>query len=98
MNGHSFCGLLVHKTCTIVGSMKTVADISEQLGRRDMERELGVTRAAIANAVSDGKFPASWYGIISSMCAEREIDCPLDAFRMREAADPTLGAPNSSAA
>lgn len=75
--------------------MSTVADISDKLGRRDMERELGVTRAAIANAVSDGKFPASWYGIISSMCAQREVDCPLDAFRMREgveASDPPASA------
>lgn len=68
--------------------MKTVADICDALGRKNMEVRLGVSKAAISNAVSDGVFPAAWYAVISEMCVASEIECPLPNFSFRRAADP----------
>lgn len=63
--------------------MMTVSEVCDVLGRKKIENRLGVSKAAISNAVSDGVFPSAWYGVISGMCGEKGIDCPLPIFSFR---------------
>lgn len=63
-----------------VSAMKNISDICDTLGRKNMSEALRVSKAAIGNAVSDGKFPARWYAVISAMCADAEIECPESLF------------------
>lgn len=63
-----------------VRGMEKISDICDALGRKEMGLRLGVSKAAIANAVSDGKFPARWYSVISAMCAEVGVDCSETLF------------------
>lgn len=60
--------------------MNTVSDICSRLGRKNIEARLGVTKSAIANAASQGRFPARWYLVISEMCREEGVECPEDIF------------------
>lgn len=64
--------------------MTTVLDICDALGRKEMGQRLRVSRAAIANAVSEGKFPPRWYRVLSTMCAERDVECPMGLFSFAE--------------
>ncbi len=64
--------------------MSKISDICDALGRKEMGRRLGVSKAAIANAVADGKFPSRWYKIISRMCADAEIECPMRLFNFAD--------------
>lgn len=63
--------------------MTDVSTICDKLGRDAIMRRLGVGKTAISNAVTAGKFPASWYAGLSDMCAASGIECPLEAFSFR---------------
>ena len=64
--------------------MSKVSDICDVLGRKEIGQRLGVRKAAIANAVADGRFPSRWYKVISRMCEDSGIDCPLNAFNFAD--------------
>lgn len=49
-----------------------------------MGQRLKVSRAAIANAVAEGKFPPRWYRILSRMCVEGAVECPMELFNFAE--------------
>jgi hypothetical protein len=63
--------------------MVTVSEICDALGRKEIERQLGVSKAAVSNAVSKGFFAASWYAVISDMCGYQGIACPNDLFSFK---------------
>jgi hypothetical protein len=67
--------------------MMTVSEICAALGRKEMERFLGVSKAAVSNAVGNGEFPASWYDVIEVECAKRGIACDRSLFAFRQTAD-----------
>lgn len=60
--------------------MCTIPDICDAIGRKTLGQRLGVGRAAIANAVAEGKFPARWFKVVTDLCAEKGIDCPDELF------------------
>lgn len=64
-----------------------VRSIVDQLGRQRIADELDVTVGAVGNAVMLGAFPAYWYAILSRLCAERGINCPVSAFAMKAVGD-----------
>jgi len=64
--------------------MIKISDICDALGRKEMGARLGVSKAAIGNAVSDGKFPSRWYKVISHMCADADIECPMSLFNFAD--------------
>jgi hypothetical protein len=64
--------------------MDKTSDICDALGRKEMGQRLGVSRAAIANAVTDGRFPSRWYKVISRMCEESNRDCPMQLFNFAD--------------
>lgn len=70
--------------CTSVWLMSDVSTICDTIGRDAIMRRLGVSKAAVSNAVTAGKFPASWYASISAMCAASNVDCPLGVFSFRD--------------
>ncbi|WP_028957976.1 hypothetical protein [Sulfitobacter sp. 20_GPM-1509m] len=64
--------------------MSEILFICDALGRKEMGHRLGVSKAAIANAVADGRFPSRWYKVISNMSADAKIDCPMKLFNFAE--------------
>lgn len=64
--------------------MSKISDICDTLGRKEMGHRLGVSRAAIANAVADEKFPSRWYMVISRMCTDANIECPMVLFNFAD--------------
>tara|TARA_Y100000766_G_C18471096_1_gene395247 strand:+ start:214 stop:459 length:246 start_codon:yes stop_codon:yes gene_type:complete len=75
--------------------MSEISVICDALGRKEIGRRLGVSKAAVANAVSDGRFPSRWYKVISRMCADQGVGCPLSAFNF---ADESIPVPSEDAA
>jgi hypothetical protein len=63
--------------------MSNVKSTVSALGRARIAREVGVTVAAVGNAIAEGRFPASWYGVVSKLCADASIECPLTIFAMK---------------
>ncbi len=78
--------------------MHTVYSIAEILGRRKMARRLKVGLTAVGNAVSDGVFPASYYGIVKKMLEEKGIEVPVRELEALFAfkADPMAVVENSA--
>lgn len=64
--------------------MRKISDICDALGRKEMGERLSVSRAAIANAVAEGRFPSRWFLVVSRMCAEAKIDCSMEHFNFAE--------------
>ncbi len=64
--------------------MITVHEICLALGRREMEAALGVSKASISNAVSNGVFPASWYDVIESECKKHDLPCDRSLFNFKK--------------
>lgn len=67
--------------------MMTVDKICDQIGRKKMTGALGITRAAISNAVSEGVFPSSWYEAIKGECDRLGVDCPTDLFSFKRSSN-----------
>ena len=66
----------------------TVEEICEKLGRLNIATCLGLQKSAISNAIAAGVFPARWFAIISAMCREAGIACPLHLFAFANAPQP----------
>lgn len=61
--------------------MNTTVKIANKLGRQEIASRIGVTKQMVYNRTSEGKYPAKWYAIILSMCAERGMEAPdIEAF------------------
>lgn len=84
MNVSNPCGLTVHFECTTFAGMKTSSDICDVIGRQRLAALLGVTKAAITNAASEGTFPPRWYRVIKAECEAKGEDCPPELFRFAE--------------
>lgn len=67
--------------------MMTVSEICKAIGRKEMERALDVSKAAISNAVSNGAFPPSWFDVIEAECAKRGISCDRNLFAFKRGSD-----------
>lgn len=77
--------------------MKTPFDIAAALGRKDMAAALGVGLTAVGNAVTDGKFPASWYLILAKLADDKGVDCPMHVFNWKPISDiQDVGSPASA--
>jgi hypothetical protein len=61
----------------------TVTSVLDKLGRVRVAKSLGVSVQAVSNAAGLGKFPSSWYLILSEMSAADGIDCPGTLFAMK---------------
>lgn len=46
---------------------------------------VGVSIHSVRYARTNGLFPAGWYRVLKTMCAEAKIACPLDAFNWKVA-------------
>jgi hypothetical protein len=57
--------------------------IIDTLGSGVIENALGVTEYSLRAAKRDKKFPALWYRPLADLCAERDVPCPIDAFRWK---------------
>ncbi len=60
--------------------MSSARQIVTQLGSRRVADALGVSKSAVTNATARGELPASWFVVLSHLCGDEGIDCPLDAF------------------
>lgn len=65
----------------------TPKHILDQIDRQRLQHRLKVKAHALSMAISRGKFPASWFPIVSEECAEAGIECPVAAFAFRDAAE-----------
>lgn len=68
--------------------MMEIGKLCDALGRKELQARLGVKRAAIANAVAEGKLPPRWYRVVSDLCAERGVECQDEYFNFVEPAHP----------
>jgi hypothetical protein len=68
------------------GQKAEVNGIVAALTADAMCEALGVGFHAIRYARNAGTFPGNWYGTLLAMCDERGIDCPLDLFTWKTAA------------
>ena len=64
--------------------MSTVEEICDKVGRVNLAARLGVTKAAITNAISDDVFPSRWYRVVKEECNAFGINCPIDIFGFRK--------------
>lgn len=60
--------------------MMTVEKICDEVGRKKLANALNVTKSAITNAISAGKFSPRWYRVVSALCADKGIQCPDALF------------------
>lgn len=66
--------------------MSRVSEICSKVGRGRIADALGVSKAAVSNAVADNKFPASWYPGVRDLCAEAKVNCPEGLFNWKSPA------------
>lgn len=57
--------------------------IADALGRKAIAEAVGVGETAVSNAVVRGKFPPSWFLVLSEMSKERGVECPPALFGMK---------------
>ncbi|MGI3163622.1 helix-turn-helix domain-containing protein [Pseudooceanicola sp. 200-1SW] len=65
--------------------MVSALHIANILGRARLASELGVGDSAVSNAVSRGRFPASWFFVVNRLALSANIPCPPELFGMRAA-------------
>ena len=63
--------------------MTNVREILDTLGRAVVADALGVTGKSLSAAAVSNRCPASWWLILSRLCAARGIDCPADLFTFK---------------
>lgn len=61
-------------------SHPTTAEICDALGRSTIAAHLKVRVTAVSNAVTDGKFPARWFLVMSKLCEDHGLLCPKELF------------------
>ncbi|NNV47298.1 hypothetical protein GTF97_07910 [Roseobacter sp. HKCCD8767] len=54
--------------------------ICDKLGRHILIESLGVSKAALSNALTAGVFPSRWFSVVKRECEKRDIPCPDAAF------------------
>lgn len=69
------------------GNGGDVASVVAAIGRNELGALLGVKYSAIGMAVAADRFPASWYLVVSEICEERGIECPMDLFHWKRASE-----------
>lgn len=57
--------------------------ITDQIGADRISKAIGVSSHSIRHARTEGTFPASWYAVLSDMCKQQGIECPLSAFNWK---------------
>jgi len=61
----------------------TVKEIVDVLGREAIMARLDIKKSAISQACIAGRFPSSWFAVISDMCAEAGIECRRSLFSFK---------------
>lgn len=64
-----------------------VLEITDAIPSELMCARLGVSAHSVRGARTSGVFPASWYAVLSDICAEVGVGCPRDAFNWKSNAD-----------
>jgi len=62
---------------------ETVISIVKAIGSAEIQQALEVTSHSVRHARCVGRFPASWFPVIRTLCAGRGIDCPEGVFNWR---------------
>lgn len=55
------------------------------LGRQNLANRLPAPLRTIDAAVNVKRFPAAWFAVIAEMCAELQIECPIEIFSFYQA-------------
>lgn len=63
--------------------MSSTRKVADAIGRKRLQAELGVGRTALANAITEGKFPAPWIVVTQRLASEIGIKCPDDLFNVK---------------
>ena len=79
------------------GSMMTVEQIYDEVGRDVLMQRLGVSKSAMTNAIAAGKFPAGWFRIIRIACEEAEVRCPEHLFNFKAVKGEAISAEKGAA-
>lgn len=58
----------------------TTVEICNAIGRSLIAAHLNVRVTAVSNAVTDGRFPARWFLVMTKLCSEHGIPCPKELF------------------
>lgn len=75
--------------------MTNAPKIVSALGAKEIAAAVGVSHtSAVYNAVSGGRFPASWYLSIRGMCLNAGIDCPESLFNWKSPVKNSSEAPS----
>lgn len=69
-------------------SKDAVKKITDELGTRAIQDALDVSSHSVRYARTSGLFPASWYAPLLTLCNDRDIECPLEAFNWRDGPPP----------
>ncbi len=64
--------------------MANLSELVDALDRNVLCERLGITKAAISNVVTDGKFPPGWFQIIMARAHEKGLEVPHDLFKWRK--------------
>lgn len=58
-------------------------EILDQIRADDLKHALGVKDRSLRLVRERDVFPASWYPVVKSLCAEGGIECRLEAFNFK---------------
>lgn len=61
--------------------------IADAIGRARMADELEVSPKMVSKAVVEGKFPSSWWLVMKALCADADLECPPELFRLKQVKD-----------
>lgn len=59
---------------------RSVEQICDTIGRRQIAAAVGVGVTSVSNAVVDGRLPARWFHIVDGLCAAKGLPCPRNLF------------------
>lgn len=59
----------------------TINDFLKEAGRTNFEKSCGKKPQLVTRAISDGKFPPSWYINVRIFCVANKLDCPHHLFK-----------------
>ena len=68
----------------MLSAMASVRDIIVALGRAELTASLGVSKAAVTNAIARDRIPETWRGVVTAMAALKAVDVPEDLYRSRQ--------------
>ncbi len=67
----------------MAGTMKTVPEVYEKIGRARIQKQLDLKASSLTDALTDGRFPARWYAPMKKMAEEDGLELPLSLFHWR---------------